>query len=41
MIKHLDKGRLQRSVVKRGLKISTESYSGANCDAMKHQTLSC
>ncbi|CAB4038441.1 Scavenger receptor cysteine-rich type 1 M130, partial [Paramuricea clavata] len=41
MIKHLNKGRLRRSVAKKALKISTESYSGANCDAMKHHIRPC
>ncbi len=41
MIKHLDRGRLRRSVAKKALKISTESYSGANCDAMKHHIKPC
>ena len=41
MIKHLDRGRLRRSVAKKALKISTESYSGANCDVMKHHIKPC
>ena len=41
MIKHLDRGRLRKSVAKKALKISTESYSGANCDAMKHHIKPC